>query len=104
MDTIFALINRLTTKPGKRAEVVRILLDSGERFADEPACLLYLVSEDATNPDVIWVQDLWTSEQEHAAALAAPELRPYIERTLPLLEGMPVQVELNIAGGKTPYS
>jgi quinol monooxygenase YgiN len=102
METMFALINRLTAKPGKRAEVVRILLDSGERFGDNPACLLYLVSEDADDADVIWVQDLWTSEQEHAAALAAPELRSYIERALPLLEGMPVQIGLDLAGGKAP--
>jgi quinol monooxygenase YgiN len=104
MDSMFALINRLTAKPGKRAEVVRILLESGERFGGDPACLLYLVSEDAADSDVIWVQDLWTSEEEHAAALTAPELRPYIERTLPLLGGVPVQVQLRIAGGKTPRS
>lgn len=102
MDERFALINRLTAKPGKRQEVVRILLESGELFGDNPACLLYLVSEDAADPNLIWVQDLWTSEQAHSAALAAPELRPYVERAVPLLEGMPVQTRLTLVGGKGP--
>ena len=100
MDTRFALINRLTAKPGKRRQVIDILLESGERFSENPACLLYLVSEDSHDPNVIWVEDLWTSQAEHSAALSAPELRPFIERTLPLLDGMPVQIELNAIGGK----
>jgi len=100
MDTRFALINRLTAKPGKRRQVIDILLESGERFSENPACLLYLVSEDSHDPNVIWVEDLWTSHAEHSAALSAPELRPFVERTLPLLDGMPVQIELNAIGGK----
>jgi quinol monooxygenase YgiN len=102
MDTPFALINRLTVKPGRRPEVVRLLLESGKRFDDNPACLLYLVGEDAKDPDLIWVQDLWTSEGEHAAALSAPGLRPYVEQTMPLLEGMPLQIGLTPVGGKRP--
>ena len=104
METRFALINRLTAKPGKRAEVIRMLLASGESFRDDAACLLYLVSEDAGDPDLIWVQDLWSSEAEHTAALSAPQLRPYIDRTMPLLEGMPEQIRLKPAGGKGPVS
>ena len=65
----YALLNRLTAKPGQRARVVEILLESGRLFDDNPDSHLYLVSESAEEPEVVWVVDLWTSEPEHAAAL-----------------------------------
>ena len=94
------LLNRLTARPGQRRQVVEILLESGRLFDDNPACLLYAVTEASDDPDVIWVVDLWTSEEAHAEALKAPELRPFVERALPLLEGMPEQIQVRPAGGK----
>jgi quinol monooxygenase YgiN len=98
----YALLNRLTAKPGQRARVVEILLESGKLFDDNPACRLYLVAESGEDPNLIWVADLWTSEQEHAEALKAPELRPFVEECMPLLEGMPEQIKVRAAGGKIP--
>jgi quinol monooxygenase YgiN len=98
----FALLNRLTAKSGRRDRVVEILLESGKLFDDNPACRLYLVAESADDPDLIWVADLWTSEGEHAAALKVPEMRPFVEECMPLLEGMPEQIRLLPAGGKMP--
>lgn len=40
-----ALLNRLTARAGERDCVIEILLESGKLFDDNPACLLYLVSE-----------------------------------------------------------
>jgi quinol monooxygenase YgiN len=96
----YALINRLNAKPGQRGEVVAILLESGRLFDDNADCLLYLVSESEDDPNVIWVVDLWTSEEAHTEALLAPELRPFIERAMPLLEGMPEQIKIRPRGGK----
>ncbi|HEX6681736.1 MAG TPA: antibiotic biosynthesis monooxygenase [Candidatus Limnocylindrales bacterium] len=94
----YGLLNKLTAKPGKRDEVVGILLESG-KLIDDPACLMYLVSEAADDPDTIYVTDLWTTKEQHAEALKIPALRPFIERTMPLLEGMPEQIELHPVGG-----
>ena len=96
----YALLNRLTTKPGQRERVVELLLESGRLFDDNPSCHLYLVSESADEPDIVWVVDLWTSEAEHAAALKAPELRPFVEATVPLLEGPPHQLRCIRPGGR----
>jgi len=94
------LLNRLTAKPGQRQRVVEILLESGRLFDDNPACLLYLVSESTDDPNLVWVIDLWTSQEAHAEALKAPELRPFVEQAMPLLEGMPEQIEVRPVGGK----
>jgi quinol monooxygenase YgiN len=98
----FGLLNRLSAKPGRRDRVVEILLESGKLFHDNLACRLYLVAESADDPDLIWVADLWTSEEEHAEALKAPEMRPFVEECIPLLEGMPEQIRILPAGGKLP--
>jgi quinol monooxygenase YgiN len=98
----FALLNRLTAKPGQRDRVVEILLQSGRLFDNNPACHLYLVAESQDDPDLIWVVDLWTGEEEHAEALNVPEMRPYVEECIPLLEGMPEQIRVRPAGGKLP--
>ncbi len=100
MNSYYALINRLTTKPGKRDEVLKILLEAGKPFQENAACLLYLVYEDVQDPNVIWVEDLWTSKEEHTAALARPEGRPLVAQALALLEGMPEQREVALVGGK----
>jgi quinol monooxygenase YgiN len=98
----YALLNHLTTKPGGRDEVVRHLVESGSIFDDNPDCLLYLVSSPADEPTTIWVVDLWTSEEAHTEALGDPSLKPHIEATMPLLEGMPEQTPLDVRGGKLP--
>jgi quinol monooxygenase YgiN len=100
----FVLLNRLTAKPGRRDRVVEILVESGKLFDENPACRLYLVAKSADVPDLIWVLDLWTSEEEHAEALKAPEMRPFVEECMPLLEGMPEQIRVIPAGGKVPGS
>lgn len=94
------LLNKLTAKPGKRDQVLQTLIDSGKLFDDNAACLMYLVTESSDSPNDIWVFDLWTSGEAHAQALEAPELQPSIAETVPLLEGMPEQIEVRARGGK----
>lgn len=98
----YVLINKLTTKPGKRDEVTAILLESGRAFDGVEACVMSLVSHDDADADVIWVQDVWTSEAEHERVMADPAMRVHIQRALPLLAGMPEQHRLTPRGGKGP--
>jgi quinol monooxygenase YgiN len=100
MNNHYALINKLTTRPGRRDEVMEILLEAGRPFQGNPSCLLYLVNADAEDPDVIWVEDLWTSRAEHSVAMNDSEIRPHVARAIPLLAGMPEQIEIIPVGGK----
>lgn len=96
----YALLNKLTAKPGQRQQVVDILIEAGRLFDDNSDCFLSLVSESADDPNVIWVTDLWTTQKAHEEALQDPGLRPFVEKSLPLLEGMPEQIEIRPVGGK----
>lgn len=100
MQNYYALINKMTTKPGKREEVIGLLIRSGESFRNNPSCIHYLVYKDAEDLNIIWVEDVWKNKEDHTAALAKPQLKPYIEKTILLLEGMPQQHEVHFAGGK----
>ena len=100
MKSHYALINKMTTKPGKRDEVLNILLEAGKPFDDNPACIFYLVYKDMKDPNIIWVEDLWTNKNDHAAAMSSPEMQSFITRCMPLLEGMPQQIPVEPAGGK----
>jgi quinol monooxygenase YgiN len=100
MNNYYALLNKLTAKPGKRDDVMKILLEAGKPFDGNPACLLYLVYKDVKDPNVIWVEDLWTNKDDHTAAMATPEVRPLVAQAIPLLEGMPEQIEIEPVGGK----
>ena len=100
MQRYYALINKITTKPGKRDEVIELILESSKPFQNNASCLISLVYKDTKDPNVIWVEDVWTNKEDHIAALAQPELKPYIEKTIPLLKGMPEQHEIEFAGGK----
>ncbi|GAA4154860.1 hypothetical protein GCM10022286_02960 [Gryllotalpicola daejeonensis] len=96
------LINKLTVKPGKRDEVTAILLESGKAFDGIDGCVMSLVTHDADDADVLWVQDVWADEAAHEAAMAEPQMREYVQKCVPLLSGMPEQHRVLAVGGKTP--
>lgn len=96
----YSLINKLTAKPGKRDEAISILLESGKPFLQNKACILYLVYQDTVDQNLIWVVDLWTSQQEHDAATANQALRPFVAQVAPLLEDAPEQIKVALMGGK----
>ena len=100
----YVLINKMTTQPGKRDEVTAIVLESGRAFGDAPACVVSLVSHDADDPDVIWVQDVWTDEASHEQMMSDPAMREYVQRAIPLLAGMPEQHRVAPVGGKAPFA
>ena len=100
MTKLYALINKMAVKPGKRDDVINILIESGKAFDDNPSCILYLIYKDKKDPNVIWIEDVWTSKDNHAAAMSTPQMRAYIDESLPLLVKMPEQIEIVFAGGK----
>lgn len=97
----YLLINKLTTKPGKRQVVIDLLLEAGKPFDDNPSCLLYLVGASVDEPNVIWVQDIWINQEDHETAMQSEDMARFIKRVMPLLEGMPQQIQIEPKGGKT---
>lgn len=94
----FGLYGKLVTKPGQREVVVAMLQRSPDELKSV-GCLLYIVNQDADNPDVIWVTEVWESAESHKASLELPATKEKIAEAMPLLTGEFDQIKLAVVGG-----
>lgn len=90
------LIGKATCVPGKRDEFIGILLDG---VGTMPGCLSYVVARDPTDPDAIWITEVWDSKESHAASLQLPAVREAIKRGRPLIAGFGAQTITEPVGG-----
>ena len=88
----------MRTKAGRRDEVVALLL-TGQDGLRDAGCELYVVGTSDTDPDLVWVQEVWLSKAHHAASLELPGTKAAIAAAMPLLAGEFTSQELDIAGG-----
>ncbi|MFT4975489.1 MAG: quinol monooxygenase YgiN [Myxococcota bacterium] len=82
---MYGLIGKITSTTGQRATLAGILLRG---TGDMPGCLQYTIAEDATDPDVLWISEVWTSAEAHAASLKLPAVQAAIGEGRPLIAGM----------------
>jgi quinol monooxygenase YgiN len=86
----FGLIGQMLARPGKRDELVGYLKESTGAM---PGCLSYVVALDASNPDAIWITEVWDSRESHAASLKLPAVRAAIVKAKPIIAGFPQSFE-----------
>lgn len=96
---MFGLIGKFTTHPGKRDDLVAILVQAADELRANDACISYVVAT-TDDPDAIWVTEVWADKAAHAASLEPPEVRAIIARAMPLIASISDQTELRIVGGK----
>jgi quinol monooxygenase YgiN len=94
----YGYLATMRTKAGHRDDVVQILL-SGVDGLREVGCQLYLVGVSDTDPELIWVTEVWESKRHHDDSLQLPETRAAIARAMPMLTGEFTGQELTVAGG-----
>jgi quinol monooxygenase YgiN len=80
----YGRIGSLIAAPGLRDALIAVLSDGAARM---PGCLSYLVSKDADHPDLVWVIELWNSQESHAASLKLSQVREAITKARPLIAG-----------------
>ena len=93
---MYGLIGKITTTPGERDALVAILV---EGTAKMPGCLSYVVSLDTTEPDALWVTEVWDHQESHRASLQLPAVQAAIARGRPLIAGFSNRVETTPIGG-----
>ncbi len=82
---MYGLISQLMAKPEHRDEFVRILAASTKGM---PGCLSYVIALDATRDDAIWITEVWTDSESHAASLKLPSIQAAMTEGRPLITGM----------------
>ena len=92
---MYGLIGQIVAVPGKRDELADILAGMGSM----PGCLGYIVAKDSSDPDALWVTEVWESPQAHADSLSLPEVQDAIAKGRPLIAGFATRVETEPIGG-----
>lgn len=95
-DGMYGLIGKMMAAPGKRDELIAVLLDG---TAEMPGCLSYIVAKDTEDADAIWITEVWDSEDSHKASLSLPSVRAAIGRGKPLIAGFGERYVTEPVGG-----
>ena len=93
---MYGLIGRMRTVPGRRDEMIAILLDG---VAGMPGCLSYVIATDAADADAIFITEVWDNKETHAASLQLPAVQQAIQKGRPLIAAFDTHIETTPVGG-----
>lgn len=93
---MFGLIGKMRAHPGKRDELLALLLDSTMGMS---GCLSYVVATDPADRDAIWITEVWDSKESHKASLQLPAVRSAVAAAMPLIAGFDSSIETEPVGG-----
>ena len=91
---------KFTTRPGQRDALVEQFLSVAALIDGAAGCELYIINTSPTEPECVWVTEMWRSQEEHDAALTLEDAQAAIKRVLPLLAGSPEKIDVLPVGGK----
>lgn len=93
---MFGLIAKLTAAPGKREQLMAILIEGTREM---PGCSSYVVAIDSADENVVWVTETWDSQASHDASLTLPAVKNSITEAKPLVAGFEKVATTTPVGG-----
>ena len=90
------LIGKMIAAPGKRDELIAILLESTTGM---PGCLSYVIAKDPKDANAIWITEVWDNKDSHAASLTLPAVKAAIAKAKPIIAGFGDYVTTEPVGG-----
>jgi quinol monooxygenase YgiN/mannose-6-phosphate isomerase-like protein (cupin superfamily) len=93
---------KFTAQPGRGDELAERLLQAADSLRDTPGCELYVINRVPEAPDVVWVTELWLSQDALEASLeqlATDEGRAQVAALQALLAAPPERIHVEPAGG-----
>ena len=93
---MYGLIGKMLIVDGKRDDVIRIML---EEIGEMPGCLSYIIAEDPTDENAIWITEVWDNQHSHAASLKLASVQATITKARPLIAGFGERFETIPVGG-----
>lgn len=95
----YGLSGSFTAKNKKGDELAAILEEAAELMKTAKGCLIYVVGQQSDNKDIIHVFEVWDSKEDHDNSLSIVGVRELIGKAMPIIEGKPSGVEIDIVGG-----
>lgn len=93
---MYGLIGKISAHPGQRNALAAVLI---EGVSGMPGCLSYIVANDPTNPDALWITEAWESQEAHLASLSLPSVQQAIAKGRPMIAGFTERFETEPLGG-----
>ncbi len=93
---MYGLIGKMKSTKGQRGVLIAILLQG---VTDMPGCLSYVVAQDPTDEDALWITEVWASKESHRASLALSSVQQAIARGKPFIAGFGERYETRPVGG-----
>ena len=93
---MYGRIGKILAACGQRDALAAILLGSSQAM---PGCLSYVIATDATDPDALWITEVWDSAASHKKSLTLPAVQSAIAKGRPLIAGFGSTVETTPIGG-----
>ena len=96
----YGLHGKLKATAGNGGKLADILLEAAAMVATAKGCRLYAISRDDSEPDAVWITEIWDTKEDHDNSLKVPGVRELIGRAMPIIDG-PLQKgqELTVIGG-----
>lgn len=91
---------KFTAHPGQRDALVEHLLAAANSVSSLPGCELYIINTSPSEPDAVWVTEVWSSRADRDAPLTAEGARDSIQQVLALLAAPPERIDVLPIGGK----
>jgi len=93
---MFGMIGKLRARVDERERLAAILVESTRAL---PGCLSYIIARDVSDPDVLWITEVWESEEKHKASLELPAVKAAIDHARPLIHGFDTRIPIDPVGG-----
>ncbi len=93
---MYGLIGKMIAVAGQREALIEILL---EGLSAMPGCLSYIVARDPSDPDALWITEVWDAPESHRASLDLPSVKRAIALGRPLIAGFGERFETLPVGG-----
>jgi len=93
---------KFTAQPGRGDELAQLLLRAANSLQDTPGCELYVINRSPTDPDVVWVTELWLSQDALEASLdqlRAGDAQAQVAELRALLTAPPERIDIEPLGG-----
>lgn len=95
----YGLTGKFFAAEGKGDELAAILMEAANLMKSADGCCIYVVGQDAGNPDTICISEVWESKELHDASLHIEGVAELIGRARPLMEGRPESTSVDVHGG-----
>jgi len=97
---MYGLFGKMRAQAGQRETLIGHLLHAADLLRDLEGCFVYIINSDPTDPDAIWVTEVWRSQADHQASLSHEAIQSLITVARPLIAEMPLRYEVTPLGGK----